>query len=206
MKGFDNLFKVSFSLNKMIIGLTGPICSGVDTFAEILKKERGFLWFSYSDILREEARDREIELTRVSLQDLGDELRKNEGLGVLSKRIAKKIKERPEENYVVGNIRNPGEVHEMRKIFGDRFVLVKLDAPSEIRFQRLFNRRREKDPQNFPDFVKMEERDLGKKEAEHGQQHAAVFALADVEIDNSQALHDLREKALKLVDGLNTNS
>lgn len=37
----------------MIIGVTGPICSGTTSFMNFLQ-EKGFEHFSYSDILREE--------------------------------------------------------------------------------------------------------------------------------------------------------
>src|SRR3989344_5050279 len=116
----------------MIIGVTGPLCAGTDTFGEILRKEKGFIWFSYSDILREELKKRNVEITRKNLQDIGDELRKKEGLGVLSKIIIEKIDNG--FNYVIGNIRNPGEVEILREKFGKDFVLVRIDADVELRF------------------------------------------------------------------------
>ena len=75
----------------MILGVTGPLCAGTDSFGEILKKEKGFLWFSYSDVLRQEAKSLGIELTRKNLQDIGDKLRKEKGLGILSEKIIEKI-------------------------------------------------------------------------------------------------------------------
>lgn len=184
----------------MIIGLTGPICAGTDTLAEILQKEFGFLWIAYSDILRGELKKRNVELTRKNLQDIGDELRKNEGNGVLSKRIIEQIKFG--ENYVIGNIRNPGEVEVMREKYAGKFMLVKIDASQELRFQRLLQRRREKDPQTFEEFKKVEERDFGENEESYGQQHNAVFALADKVIENNLTLEELRDKVKKLVEEL----
>jgi len=181
----------------MIIGLTGPLCSGIDTFADILKKEKGFIFFSYSDILRDEARGKGVEITRKNLQDLGDELRQKDGLGVLSKRIIEKIEKG--KDYVIGNIRNPGEVEELRKSPGENFILIKLEAPQEMRFQRLFQRRREKDPETFEEFLKMEARDLGVDQAKHGQQHAAVFLLADKIIENDTTVEDLAKRVFVLL-------
>ena len=187
----------------MILGITGPLCAGTDTLAEILKKQHGFTFFSYSDILREEAKKRNIELTRKNLQDLGDELRKAEGRGVLSKRIIEKIELAPNADYAIGNIRNPGEVEELRKKFGKNFILIKIDAPQKIRFQRLSQRRREKDPQTFEEFLKVEERDLGINQGEHGQQHAAVFALADKTITNDSTIEELARKVSFLIQNIN---
>ena len=87
-----------------VIGVTGPICSGTDSFVSILA-ERGFIPFSYSDEIKEEASQKGIDTTRIRMQDLGDEIRKREGLGALSARLLKKMK--PGLKYVVGNIRNP---------------------------------------------------------------------------------------------------
>ena len=187
----------------MIIGLTGPLCAGIDTFAEILKKEKGFIWFAYSDILREEAKSRNSDLTRKNLQDLGDELRKKFGSGILSKKIAEKIFLALENNYVIGNIRNPEEVKEMKKIFGNEFVLVMIHAPQKVRFRRLLNRRREKDPTTFEEFLKLEERELGIDQPAYCLKHADVFLLADIIIENSGAIVELREKAIKLLAELN---
>ena len=187
----------------MIIGVTGPLCAGTDTFGEILRKEKGFIWFSYSDILREELKKRNVEITRKNLQDIGDELRKKEGLGVLSKIIIEKIEE--DVDYVIGNIRNPGEVHVLREKFGENFILVRIDADVEIRFDRLSKRRREKDPKTWGEFRKVEDRDFGINEKNYGQQHAAVFALADKVIKNNGSFEEFREDVEKLLSEIENN-
>lgn len=184
----------------MIIGVTGPLCAGTDTFGEILHKEKGFIWMSYSDVLRDELRKRGVELTRKNLQDVGDELRKEHGNGVISKLLIEKINRITGRNFVIGNIRNPGEVEVLREKFGKDFVLVRIDAPLEIRFERLLHRRREKDPQTMEDFRKVEERDLGTHEEDYGQQHAAVFPLADFQIDNGGTFEELREGVEELME------
>ena len=178
----------------MIIGLSGPYCAGTDTVGKILV-EKGFVWFSYSDILREEARKRGIELTRRNLQDLGDELRLKQGLGVLSKILIEKMEDG--KNYVVGNIRNPGEVEELRKC--KDFILVNVDAPKELRFERMLQRGREKDAKTFSDFLRSEERDFGIGQGKHGQQHAAVFEMADTKIINDGTVEELREKVERIL-------
>lgn len=186
----------------MIIGLTGPLCAGIDTFAEILKKQYGFSWLAYSDILREELTKQRIEITRKNLQNLGDELRKTKGLEVLSILIAEKISQSPEKDYVIGKMRNPGEAHFMRKHFSKNFTLIMINASQQLRFERLANRRREKDPETFEEFKNVEGRDLGINQAEHGQQQAAVFPLADKIIENTTTIGELAKEAKALVEEL----
>jgi dephospho-CoA kinase len=182
----------------MIIGVTGPLCAGTDTFGDILRKEKGFEWMSYSDVLREEARKMGIEITRKNLQDLGDAIRKEFGDGILSEKLIEKMKS--DKDYVVGNIRNPGEVEALRRWFGKKFVFVRVDAPLEIRFERLLKRRREQDPENFEDFKKVEERDMGNYEKHYGQHHASVFTMADFSVNNDGSYEEFREKVLKLFE------
>jgi dephospho-CoA kinase len=181
----------------MIIGLTGLPCAGTDSVGKILE-EKGFIWLSYSDIIRNEAKKRKIEITRKSLQDLGDELRKTRGQGVLSQLLIEQMKKG--KDYVIGNIRNPGEVHELRK--QENFTLIKLEASEETRFKRMLERKRESDPATFEDFKKMEARDLGIGQENYGQQHQKVFELADSSINTDCTIEELKKKVLELLDKL----
>lgn len=207
----------------MIVGVTGPLCAGTDTFGEILQKEFGFVWLAYSDVLRDELRKRGIEITRKNLQDLGNELRETRGTGVISELLVERmiVGKDPEHkndfvsgsqttngkkvvrDYVVGNIRNPGEVEVLREKFGDEFVLVRLDAEKKIRFERLLQRRREKDPQTWEEFLKVEARDFGVNEEKSGQQHSAVFEMADFVIENNGSFEELRKKVKDFIENIN---
>ena len=190
-KEAEEYLKFSFLLRLMIIGITGLPCSGADTFGKILV-EKGFIQLSYSDVLREEARKRGIEITRDSLRELGNELRKKEGKGVISKRLIEKIENG--KNYVVTTIRNPGEIREFRKNKGKEFILVNIDAPDIIRFERMVKRGRENDPNSFEEFKKLEKIELGKGQKAHGLQIRKCMEMADKVIVNDGSLDDLRKK------------
>lgn len=179
----------------MIIGISGPISAGTDSLAKFLI-EKGFVWYAYSDVLREEMTQQGVPLERMNIIAFADAWRKKEGTGVLSKRILSKTK--AGENYVVGNIRNPGEVEELRKATKD-FVLIHVDAPLRMRFERAKQRNRERDPQTFEEFKKLDEIDLGIGQHSHGQQHAAVFTMADYRIVNDGTLDELKSKAEALL-------
>ena len=66
----------------MIIGLTGKNASGKGEVANYLKT-KGFVYYSLSDVLREEATKRGLEHTRDNLINLGNELRKKYGANYL---------------------------------------------------------------------------------------------------------------------------
>jgi len=184
----------------MLIGLTGPIASGTDVFGKILV-EKGFERFSLSDYLREEMKKKGIEANRKNMQDFGDEIRKEFGEGELVKRLISKNKINKEKNYVIESIRNPGEVEEFRKFRS--FILVLVDAPNEIRYQRVLKRARDSDdPQTIEEFKKLEQKDFGVNQPKHGQQHSAVFKMADKKILNNGSLEDLRNRAEELLEEL----
>ncbi|GAF71035.1 unnamed protein product, partial [marine sediment metagenome] len=130
----------------MIIGLTGTLGAGKGIIAKFLKKQ-GFVYLSLSDELREIVKEKKIELTRRNLQDLGNQLREEQGVGVLAKLVREKIENQEYIQAIVDGIRNPAEIIELRKI--KDFFLVSVDAPIEIRFKRIAERDRESDPKNW---------------------------------------------------------
>lgn len=172
----------------MIIGLTGPICAGKDEVARILVS-LGFERLSLSDEIRREMTTHNLALSRSTIQDYGDLIRRKEGTGAWARRIISKIV--PGKNYVVDSIRNPGEVDELRQL--SDFVLIKIYAPAPLRFSRMVKRAREQDPSTFDEFQRLEMKDLGIGQPDYGQQHAQCFALADVSLANEGTLEKLRE-------------
>src|SRR5574340_931226 len=94
----------------MIVGITGPLGGGRTTAARYLG-ERGFHIVGLSDILRGEARQRDVPNPTIQqLQDLGDELRKGHGQAVLSERALQSAGKR---DVVIDGIKNAGEVQEL---------------------------------------------------------------------------------------------
>ena len=96
----------------MIIGLTGTMGAGKSEVVKYLKS-KGFEHYVYSDILKEIAKQRNIELTRKNLRELGTKIKKeNKNMGILSINLLKKIKT---DKAVVDGIRNANEIKELRK-------------------------------------------------------------------------------------------
>jgi len=133
----------------MIIGLTGTICSGKSTVAEILK-DKGFNHYTYSDILRLEAKKRKIKPTRENLQALGNKI-KEDNPGILSNLI---IENSSSQNIIADGIRTLDEIDELKK---HSAIIFGIDAPQRIRFERLKARKRPGDPASFEEFVKIDD-------------------------------------------------
>ena len=172
---------------KMIIGLTGANASGKGEAAGYLKS-KGFEYYSLSDILREEAKARGIELSRENLIKLGNELRTKNRPSILADLVIKNIKAKG--NYVIDSIRNPFEVKALRKLSG--FILIGIDAPVEIRFKRAIARKRPGDPETLEEFVEKERKENITDPA--NQQLENCLKLADTVIVNDSTIEELHKK------------
>jgi len=172
----------------MLFGITGKYCSGKDIVADILK-EKGFLHISLSDLIREEAAKINMPTTRENLILLGNELRKQFCAGVLAQRALERMQ--AGRNYVITSIRTPGEVEVLRKV---GCKLVRLDAAESIRWQRMQQRPNRPDNlKTFEDFVRFEKEEAESSDPAHIQMNK-VMGMADVVIDNSGSVDELKQK------------
>lgn len=178
----------------MIIGLTGKNAAGKGEVANYLVK-KGFVYLSLSDELREEAGERCLEPIRENLIQLGNDLREEHGAGYLAKKVNNKIEK--EKNYVIDSIRNPFEIEELRK--NREFLLLGIDAPVELRFERSLKRKRIGDADTLGKFKSLEEKE--NKNNEKSQQLNKCYELADKYINNNETLEELYKKIDSVLNG-----
>jgi len=176
-------------MNKIVIGLVGPIASGKGVLIDHLK-DFGFDVYSLSDEVRKEARTRNLSLTREVLQNLGNELREKFGDQVLAERALFSAI-RVEKNLVFDSIRNPGEIFYLRN-FTD-IKIVGVDAPPEIRAKWYLQRAKERgeDVPDLDHFFKVSLRDSGFRENTSGQQVDKCLQLADIKLHNTGTKDDI---------------
>lgn len=172
----------------ILLGLTGENCSGKGTLAEYLVK-KGFVFISLSDVIREALVADGKDVTRESLIEKGNELRKKFGPSVLAKKALLKV--RGDSNCVIDSIRNPAEVEELKKKRG--FFLVHVTAKPEIRFERMKKRGREGDPKTLEAFERIEAAEMKNPDLTQ-QQWADTFHMRDKLISNDSDLEEFYEK------------
>ena len=172
-----------------LIGLTGLNASGKGTAAEYLK-EKGFSYYSLSDIVRDYATEKGLDHSRENLIQCGNELREKFGPSVLVKRALSKIKKDRPSKAVVDSIRNVYEIEELRKI--PDFLLIGVDAPVEIRFQRSKKRKRVGFETDLNEFIKIEQQENSSDPKK--QQLFDCLKSADRIIDNSGTVEELKRK------------
>ena len=179
----------------MIIGVTGYFASGKDTMAEVLEA-KGFAHVSLSDMIREELSARKMKITIPNLTEVGNELRRVGGPGILGERALDRLDF--SRNWVVTSIRHPAEVEALRT--RPDFVLVFVDAPQKVRFERSKARARKGDPKTLADFAAQEKKQLSAQGGDPAAQAlAACRKLADERILNSGTIEKFAEKIAKLV-------
>jgi len=179
----------------MILGLTGKNAAGKGEVANHLKA-KGFIYYSLSDVVREEATKKKIQHTRENLIRLGNELREKYGPRVLAERINEKLKKG--KNFVIDSIRNPNEVKELTK--NRDFLLLGIKAPVKLRFERGIKRNRTGDAKTLDEFKKQEEKENIKKYS--NQQLDVTCALAGKVIENNGSLEELHKKVDSLLQEL----
>lgn len=172
----------------MIVGVTGFFCSGKDTMAAVLGA-KGFAHISLSDMIREELRRRGREISVPAMTEVGNDLRRDFGPGVLARRALDKIDY--SRNWTVTSIRHPAEVDMLRE--RPDFVMVFVDADQQVRFERSLNRARPGDPKTFADFQKEEARQMNAAGGDPAtQQLALTREMADARLDNSGSADDFK--------------
>jgi dephospho-CoA kinase len=152
----------------------------------------GFAVHSLSDVVRNEAAREGLEPTRDNLIRVGVEIRTREGPGALARRIIPVLAGRA----IVDSIRNPGEVAALRTL--PRFLLLGIDAPQALRFDRSIRRGRTGDGATLEEFARKEERENATTEA--GQQLLATLALADRVVRNDGTIEDLHRMARAVLE------
>ncbi|MCA6070396.1 MAG: AAA family ATPase [Endomicrobium sp.] len=162
----------------MIIGLTGSYCSGKDTIAEYISKKYGYKHFSLSDVIRDVMKEEGIEPVRENLIVFGTKLRGKNGNGVLAKKVLEKIN--LDGKYCITSIRHSDEVKALQE--RKDFVLVNIDAPQDVRFERMQNRKRPGDPQTLEKFIELEK--IESQTEGSGQQLRKTANMADITFIN----------------------
>ncbi len=184
----------------MIFGFCGTLGSGKGTAIELLQKEFGATSFSLSDEIRQECKKRGLGLERTNLIAVGNDMRKSHGDGYWADRVAEKVKALPnwqKKVATVDSIRLPAEVEGLVEQFGKGFALISVDAPVELRYERIKKRARAGEQLlSLEQFEASEHKEQSKAKGEPNL--AATMALADYEIVNDESRPEL-ERGIRTI-------
>jgi len=173
----------------MIIAFVGYPLSGKSTAGEVAK-ELGIPVVTMGDVVREEAINRGLEPNSENLGRIAAELREKEEMDAIAKRCIPKIRSLGPVVLVDG-IRGIAEVKTFKNAFDD-FVLIAIECPIEIRFERAKKRRRGDDATKMEDLIERDRREesWGLKEA---------MEIADFTIENTGNIEEFKDKVRALL-------
>lgn len=169
-----------------VVGLAGPNAAGKGLASQFFIN-KGFKYFSLSDVVRDEALKKGYTTSREHLILTGTELREKFGLSVLAERTFEKL----EEKSVVDSFRHPSEVSFLKSNCL-LFFLLGIDAPQELRYERAKKRLRCGDSiSSLEEFARKEKEE---NSSGAGQQIQKTLSLADEVIINDGRKEDLQKK------------
>lgn len=152
----------------MILGITGTLGAGKGTVVEYLK-QKGFTHYSVRDFLSTELQKRGMEKNRDTMLAVANELRATHGPGHIAEQLVA-LAQSGGGNAVIESIRSIGEAEYLKQ---NGALLWAVDAPLELRYERIQKRASETDKVSFEKFK---------------QDEAAEFANTDPAKPNLKAL------------------
>ncbi len=168
-----------------IVGLPG---SGKTTAIEAIS-DLGIV-VTMGNVVRNEAKRRNIESSGSNLGKIAEELRKNDGPGIIAKKCVDLIMKKKDNIIFIDGIRSLAEVSIFRKFW--KFPIIAIIVDEKKRLRRLFKRSRSDDPK---DLEELKERD--NRELKFGLDE--VIEEADYKINNNSTVDDLKKKAREVV-------
>ena len=148
---------MSASVEKLIL-ITGMSGSGKTTLADMFRED-GFSVLTMGDVIRGLAAERGLEPTPEVLGSIARGIREELGDTAVAVKCVERLRDVEEPVVVIDGIRSLEEVDVFRESFEG--LLVAVHASPEMRYERLRERGRSDDPQDFSAFRERDLRELG---------------------------------------------
>jgi len=144
------------NLKKRVIVIVGMPGSG-KAVASRVARDLGYPVLVCGDVIREEAKKRELSPTPENIGELMLKIREEEGRAIVASRLIPRIQAQNANVVVVEGARNIEEIDEFRKYYDVRTLAI--HASPSTRFSRLKSRGRSDDPSNWNDFTVRDKRE-----------------------------------------------
>ena len=177
-----------------VIGTVGLPGSGKGEAAKVAR-EAGVPVVVMGDVIRQACRDRGLD-PEEHHGAVAKALREEEGPAAIAERSLPLLEAHlaDHDTVLVDGLRSDVEVERFEAAFGDDFVLVSIEAPFEVRAERLGARGRDNSDLDRESLKAREERELSFGMGE-------AMEMADVVVENTDDLETFRAKVERLLEG-----
>jgi dephospho-CoA kinase len=172
----------------IVIGFCGLPGSGKSTALEAIK-DLGLI-ITMGDIIRDEAKKRNVPPNSANLGKIAEELRQSLGDDVIAEKTIEIVKVQTSKVIFIDGIRSPDEVRLFRKNW--TFPLIAIISKKKLRYKRILDRARSDDSKGL-EIIKARD----KREINFGVKK--VIKLADYHIMNNNQTEMLKKRTRDLV-------
>jgi len=177
-----------------VVGTVGLPGSGKGELAAVAR-EAGIPVVTMGDVIRGACRDRGRDPS-TDHGEVAKALREENGPAAIAERslplIRDAVRETDTDTVVVDGLRSMVEVEAFREAFGENFLIVSIEAPFDLRAERLAERGRDSSDSDLEALRARDERELSFGMGE-------VMDAADVRIDNTDSLEAFRTSVRELL-------
>jgi dephospho-CoA kinase len=130
--------------------------SGKEEFVSVAVEE-GWNVVRMGDVVREEVKNRNLELNSQNVGQIANSEREKHGFGIWAERTLSHISD---DLVLIDGIRGDAEIAVFKSKLGDDMVLVGISSSPKIRFERIKSRRRSDVTLTWEDFLDRDAREI----------------------------------------------
>jgi dephospho-CoA kinase len=176
------------------LGLVGTNGSGKSSASSYLL-EKGFVWLSLSDVVRQTVSQKGLPESRETLIATANQLKAEHGQDYLARQAFESAMALNHPRVVFDSIRNIAEVH---YLVGHGVQMIGIDAPTALRFSRISSRRRPGDDLDFETFKRLDDQE--NHGASSGQNIYAAMAACQEHLTNNGEIADFFQQLDRIIN------